>query len=377
MAEKPAERTSADLTRYRNNYLSEMDGAALYRALAKEEKNEKRRRVLERLAEAEERHAGRWAELLRSSGAPLPPHRASGRTRILAALARAFGARRILPVVMGLEAKDEEHYQTQPEARGLPAEERGHRRALGALESSPAGVDSILERERWHRRGGGGSLRAAVFGVSDGLVSNFSLVMGVAGASVPSGFVLLSGTAGLLAGAFSMAAGEWISMKAQKEMLEKQLELEKEELEMSPEEEREELALIYQAKGIPEEEATALAGRLLSDPRTALDTLAREELGLDPQELGSPWGAASSSFAAFAAGALVPLAPFFLTGLFENAVAASAVASAAALFVVGAALSIFTSRGALASGARMLLIGCAAATVTYAVGSWLGVQVSG
>lgn len=377
MAERVAQPTSADLKRYRNNYLSEMDGAALYRALARREESEKRRRVLERLAEAEVRHAERWAELLRSSGAPLPAHRPSGRTRILTVLARAFGARRILPVVIGLEAKDEEHYQTQPEASGLPAEERGHRRALGALEASPAGVEGILQRERWHRRGGGGSLRAAVFGVSDGLVSNFSLVMGVAGASAAPGFVLVSGTAGLLAGAFSMAAGEWISMKAQREMLEKQLELEKEELEMSPEEEQEELALIYQAKGIPEAEAKALAERLLSDPSTALDTLAREELGLDPGELGSPWGAAASSFAAFAAGALVPLAPFLLAGNLGNAVNASALASASALFLVGAALSLFTSRSAFVSGARMLLIGCAAAAVTYAVGSWLGVQVSG
>jgi VIT1/CCC1 family predicted Fe2+/Mn2+ transporter len=376
MGEGPAQPTNADLERYRNNYLSEMDGAALYRALARREENETRRRVLQRLAEAEDRHAGRWAQLLRSSGTPLPPHRASGRTRILAFLARAFGPRRVLPVVIGLEAKDEEHYRTQPEARGLSAEERGHRRALGALESSPVAVDSILERERWHRRGGGGTLRAAVFGVSDGLVSNFSLVMGVAGASVAPGFVLVSGTAGLLAGAFSMAAGEWISMKAQKEMLERELELEKEELEMSPEEERDELALIYQAKGIPEDEAIALAARLLSDPKTALDTLAREELGLDPAELGSPWGAAGSSFAAFSVGALVPLAPFLLTGVFGNVIAASAVASALALFLVGAVLSVFTSRGAFASGARMLLIGCAAAAVTYAVGSWLGVEAS-
>lgn len=377
MAEMPPQSKSADLERYRANYLSEMDGAALYRSLANREENDKRRRVLERLAEAEARHAGRWAELLRSSGAPLPAHRLSGRTRILALLARAFGPRHVLPVVIGLEAKDEEHYQSQPEARGLSAEERGHRRALGALESTPVSVDSILERERWHRRGGGGTLRAAVFGVSDGLVSNFSLVMGVAGAAVAPGFVLVSGTAGLLAGAFSMAAGEWISMKAQREMLEKQLELEKEELEMSPEEEREELSLIYQAKGIPEEEAKALADRLLSDPKTALDTLAREELGLDPEALGSPWGAAGSSFAAFSVGALVPRAPFLLTGVFGNVIAASAVLSAAGLFFVGAVLSVFTSRSALVSGTRMLLIGCAAAAVTYAVGSWLGVAASG
>jgi VIT1/CCC1 family predicted Fe2+/Mn2+ transporter len=377
MADKPAPASDRDVARYRNNYLSETDGAALYRALARFEENEPRRRVLERLAEAEERHAERWAELLRSAGSPLPSFRPSSRARILGVLARAFGSRRVLPVVIGLEAKDEEHYQTQPEAKGLPAEERGHRRALGALESSPVTVEGILERERWHRRGGGGSLRAAVFGVSDGLVSNFSLVMGVAGASVSPELVLVSGIAGLLAGAFSMAAGEWISMKAQQEMLEKQLQLEKEELEMSPEEERLELALIYQAKGIPEEEATALASKLLSDPATALDTLAREELGLDPKELGSPWGAALSSFAAFAIGAMVPLAPFFFVGALGNPVPASALASASALFLVGALLSVFTSRGALLSGARMLGIGCAAAAVTYAIGSLFGVDASG
>jgi VIT1/CCC1 family predicted Fe2+/Mn2+ transporter len=213
--------------------------------------------------------------------------------------------------------------------------------------------------------------------VSDGLVSNFSLVMGVAGASVAPELILLTGTAGLLAGAFSMAAGEWSSVKVQREMLEKQLELEKEELEMTPEEEREELSLIYQAKGIPEGEAEALASRLLSDPKTALDTLAREELGLDPDELGSPWGAALSSFTAFAAGALVPLAPFFLSGTLPNGVLASALASAMALFLVGALLSVFTSKSALSSGIRTLLIGCAAAAVTYAVGSWLGVEASG
>jgi VIT1/CCC1 family predicted Fe2+/Mn2+ transporter len=377
MAESPLRPASADLARYRNNYLSEMDGAALYRELARQEANEKRRRVLERLAEAEERHARRWAELLRSSGAPIPTARVSGRSRVLAFLARLFGSRRVLPVVIGLEAKDEEHYASQPEARGLPAEERSHRRALGILDSGKPSAESILERERWHRRGSGGSLRAAVFGVSDGLVSNFSLVMGVAGASVSPELILLTGTAGLLAGAFSMAAGEWSSVKVQKEMLEKQLELEKEELEMSPEEEREELALIYQAKGIPEKEAEALATRLLSDPKTALDTLAREELGLDPEELGSPWGASLSSFAAFAAGALVPLAPFLLRGTLGNGVLASALASATALFLVGALLSVFTSRSAFLSGVRTLLIGCAAAAVTYVVGSWLGVEASG
>jgi len=221
-----------------------------------------------------------------------------------------------------------------------------------------------------------GSLRAAVFGVNDGLVSNFSLVMGFAGADAKPEYLLLAGIAGLLAGSFSMAAGEYVSMRAQRELFEQQIAMEKQELEMSPKEEEEELALIYQAKGIPEDEAHVLARRIVANPHTAIDTLAREELGLDPSELGSPWVAAVSSFIAFVIGALVPVLPYLFTSG-RGAWIASASLSCLALFAVGALLSIFTARGPFISGTRMLGIGLLASGITYSVGWFLGVSVAG
>jgi VIT1/CCC1 family predicted Fe2+/Mn2+ transporter len=367
---------AGEVARHLQNYRTERDGAALYHALAKADPDRSRAAVFEKLAEAEERHAERWAKLLRAAGAAVPEHRASGQVRLLAWLARRFGAERVLPIVSGLEARDQDAYSGQADAAGLPAEERGHRRALAMLETGPRGAAAVLAREGWHRRSGSGSLRAAVFGVSDGLVSNLGLVMGLAGAQAEPRMVLVSGVAGLLAGAFAMASGEWLSMRTQREVFERQLALEKEELEASPEEEAEELSLIYQAKGIPEGEAQALSRRMLGDPKVALDTLAREELGLDPSELGSPWGAAVASLLAFAVGAAVPLLPFLL-GVGRGAVAGSAGLSALALFGVGALLSAFTARGPLLSGARMLGVGVLSAAATYGIGHLLGVSLAG
>ena len=201
----------------------------------------------------------------------------------------------------------------QPEAEGLPAEERAHSRTLWAMSGGGSGVEAIAGTERWHSMSRGGGLRAAVFGINDGLVSNFSLVMGFAGAEARPEYILLAGVAGLLAGSFSMAAGEYVSVSAQRELFEQQIAMEKQELEMSPKEEEEELALIYQAKGIPEDQARALARRIIANPKTAIDTLAREELGLDPAQLGSPWTAAGSSFVAFIIGAFVPVLPYLFT----------------------------------------------------------------
>jgi VIT1/CCC1 family predicted Fe2+/Mn2+ transporter len=215
-----------------------------------------------------------------------------------------------------------------------------------------------------------------VFGVNDGLVSNFSLVMGIAGTEAEPRFVLLAGVAGLLAGAFSMAAGEYVSVRAQRELYEQQIDLEKQELEASPEEEREELALIYQAKGVPGNQADELAKQILSNPETAIDTLAREELGLDPASLGSPWLAALSSFVAFAIGAALPVIPYVVTTGHE-AFLGSAALCGTALFVVGALISLFTGRNMLYSGLRMLCIGAGAATVTFLVGRLLGVKIAG
>jgi vacuolar iron transporter family protein len=221
-----------------------------------------------------------------------------------------------------------------------------------------------------------GTLRAAIFGINDGLVSNFSLIMGFAGAGVDKSVILLAGIAGLLAGAFSMGAGEYISMKVQREVYERLIHLEAHELAMEPDEEREELAEIYVRKGIPAELAGRLAESIMADPELALDTHAREELGLDPEQgLGSPWGAAASSFLTFSFGALVPLAPLlFASGV--GATVASAIVAGLTLAGVGAAMSILTGKSAFTSGLRQLTVGAIAAAITYGIGSALGVAAT-
>lgn len=225
-----------------------------------------------------------------------------------------------------------------------------------------------------HRTGAqSGTFRAAVFGVNDGLVSNLSLVMGVAGASADSRFVLLAGVAGLMAGAFSMAAGEYVSMRAQRELFENQIEIERRELAEDPHGERKELELIYRSKGFPNEAAAKLASQMMSDPDVALDTHAREELGLDMRELGSPWGAAASSFVSFVVGASIPVLPYILFAN-SSAFSMSLVFSALALLGVGALIASYTGRSVWLSAARMLLIGFGAAAVTYLVGSLIGVS---
>jgi VIT1/CCC1 family predicted Fe2+/Mn2+ transporter len=244
--------------------------------------------------------------------------------------------------------------------------------ALASAVSPPADV------ARDHRRGAaaGGSLRAAVFGVNDGLVSNLSLVMGVAGAAPPAPFILLAGLAGLLAGAFSMAAGEYISVLSQRELLERQLAVERQHIALAPAAERAMLARRYQAKGIAATQAETIADQLMANPEQALDTIAREQLWLDPDDLGSPQAAAAASFVAFALGALLPLLPFVLaTG--STAVVASALLSGISLFLVGVGVSWFTGRHALLSGARMLGIGAAAAGLTFLIGRLVGVSVIG
>jgi VIT1/CCC1 family predicted Fe2+/Mn2+ transporter len=237
------------------------------------------------------------------------------------------------------------------------------------------GTRKAVAEEALHRGGRSGTLRAAVFGANDGLVSNLSLVMGVAGAVADNHFIVLAGIAGLLAGAFSMAAGEYISMQSQREMFENQIAVEREEMRVMPEVEREELAAIYRAKGIASADAERIAAQLMDDPEKALDTKVREELGLDPDELGSSWGAAIYSFVAFGIGAVIPLVPFLLASGDVAFVSALAL-SFASLFAVGAAVSIVTGKSMLFSGLRQVLIGAAAAAVTYGVGSLIGATVS-
>jgi VIT1/CCC1 family predicted Fe2+/Mn2+ transporter len=365
------------LRRYQANLDDEIDGVAIYRLLAGAEPDERRRAIFDQLAVVEERHADVWRRKLREAGVEPREHGPSLRVRLVGFLARRFGVRSVLQIVRGMEAGAYGAYMAQDEAaRAIAPDEREHGRTL--LRMQQEGLEpaqAIMTRETWHRTGGGGTLRASIFGVSDGLVSNTALVMGFAGAGTEGKFVLLAGVAGLLAGAFSMAAGEYVSMRAQRELFERQIEMERSELESAPEEERAELELIYRAKGLPPEEAAAMARRLMETPEVALDTLVREELGLDPAALGSPWGAALGSFAAFALGALAPVVPFFFSASADLPfVVASAALSGLALFAVGAALSLFTGRNPLLSGGRQLVIGAGAAALTFGLGAAVGVS---
>ncbi len=244
--------------------------------------------------------------------------------------------------------------------------------SLDASPTSAAGQDGETHR----KAGGGNALRAAVLGANDGLVSNLSLVMGVAGAEVSARNVLLTGLAGLVAGACSMAMGEWLSVNSSREMTQRQIDGEAKALEADPNREKRELVAIYVAKGLDEADASALADKLFQSKDAALDTLAREELGVDPEELGgSAWAAAISSFCLFATGAIFPVAPFiFASG--GPAVTASLVLSGIALAVIGAVTARFTGRTVLFSAGRQLLIGYLAAAITYGVGRLIGVTVS-
>ena len=331
----------------------EKRSAYLYRAMAEAEAGTPRAELFRGLAVEAENQAGIWARL---ASAGVTEYAPDLRARMVAALVRRYGPRPLRSVLVAMKVRGLSVYSHAAPGHPLP---------------------TTLEEVGKRHRGvsGGGNLRAAVFGVNDGLVSNASLILGVAGASANNSIILLSGVAGLLAGAFSMAAGEYVSVRSQREMFEHQIGLECDELAQYPEEEAEELALIYAARGLAREDALKLAKAIIADPAQALDTLAREELGLNPEELGSPWGAAIFSFLSFAAGALAPLLPFLALGG-DRALPVSIGITALALFAVGAAISLFTGRSALRDGLRMLAIGAAAGGLTYAIGRMLGVSLS-
>jgi VIT1/CCC1 family predicted Fe2+/Mn2+ transporter len=371
-----------DIERYRSNLQGEVDSATLYRALAETETSPQLKEVYRRLAVVEEAHADFWRSRLARLGAGGGKIRATARIRMLMWLARRFGPGIVLPVINSFERTGSREYDNQPEAilAGMPRVERSHARLIEAaaqpvLRGGIAG-GTLAQIEGRHRTGGN-ALRAAVLGANDGLVSNLSLVMGIAGAAFSERTVLVTGLAGLLAGACSMAMGEWLSVTSARELYQTQIATEADELRESPEEEMQELILIYEAKGLPKEQARALAERIIADPTTALDTLAREELGIDPKELGgSAWVAAGTSFLLFAIGAIFPVLPFFaLRG--TSAVATSLGVSAIVMFLIGAGTTLFTGRGMLFSGTRQVAIGVAAAGVTYGLGRIIGVSIAG
>jgi VIT1/CCC1 family predicted Fe2+/Mn2+ transporter len=342
-----------------DSWSQEKQSAYLYRVLAHAEPSPTRRTLFHNLAREADEQAEIWADQVRSSGRPVPSeYIPSARVRLVERLIRWFGPSRLRLILSAMKVRGMSLY-------GQPSLHFGH-----AMPRSVADVGS-----RHQHGGAGANLRAAVFGVNDGLVSNASLILGIAGATEHGGVIVLSGAAGLVAGALSMAAGEYISVRSQREMFEKQIAAERDELAQYPAEEAAELALIYEARGLPKQDALNVATRLIADPKHALDTLAREELGLNPDELGSPWRAAISSFLAFAAGALVPLLPFvFVSGRW--ALVTAILLTAASLFGVGASISLFTGRTAWVGGIRMLLIGGSAGAATFLIGRLLGVNIS-
>jgi VIT1/CCC1 family predicted Fe2+/Mn2+ transporter/rubrerythrin len=405
--------TADDLQRSLANLKLERDALQLYERLASIEKDPARAAAFKRIARNERRHAEIWAERLEAAGVRVPP--AGGpraRVRLIMVLARLFGTRSVSDLVRALEGDEEDAYTEQagPDVAAIAADEREHAEIWKRLDAGEPGIvdDGRATRvdtagaptasaatasaptasaasgsatgrpveESWHRAGQSGTLRAAIFGISDGLVSNLSLVMGVTGANAGNHVIVLAGIAGLLAGAFSMAAGEYISMQSQRELFERQIDIEREEMRVMPEAEEQELAAIFRRKGLPPADARRVAAHLMEDPKAALDTKVREELGLDPDQLGSPWGAATYSFVAFAGGAFVPLVPYLLSSG-VTALVSALVLAFASLFMVGAGVSLLTGRGMLFSGLRQVVIGAAAAVVTFAVGSLIGVQAAG
>jgi VIT1/CCC1 family predicted Fe2+/Mn2+ transporter len=370
MAVKEDKAVTVSYLRSLNN---ELNGKALYEALSKIETNPKLSEIYRRFAETEGRHASTWVQKLKDAGSPAPEgFHVTWRTKLLILLARRFGTSFVLPSVQALEESDRSSYEQQqtPESSKLAADERSHSRLLRQVAGTSGGVEGgVLARfEGRHRSTGGNALRAAVLGANDGLVSNLSLVMAVAGAALAGTTIVLTGLAGLVAGGISMALGEWLSVNSARELYQHQISIEKAELEAMPEEEAEELALIYEAKGLDQASAKRLSAQIIENGANALDTLAREELGINPESLGgSAIEAAATSFALFTIGAVVPVAPFvFLSGL--TAVLASILASSAMLFAIGGLITLFTGKSILSTGLRQVIFGLAAAAITYGVG---------
>lgn len=376
---------SNDPRRFLRYLDAERNASLLYRALAESTDGDQREALLE-LADVEDKHAQHWVDKLTAYGVEIPPAPTvlNADDELLVRRARSLGLVSVLDNLEQNEGADAGMYDDEPQALPtMPSDEREHADVFRALKGSeperfPHRERSTKGAEPWHRTDKSGSVRAAVFGVSDGLVSNTALVMGFAGASlagaIENSVVLFAGLAGLLAGAFSMAAGEYVSMASQRDLFKREIDLERQELLEKPEEERLELELIYRAKGLPREQARAVSDQIIKNPEIALDTLAREELGLDPNELGSARKAAVSSFFSFAIGASVVVVPYALfSGM--TAFVLAVVLALVSLIVVGGLVGYQSGRGVAFSAGRQVLWGVGAAAVTYLVGSLVGVNV--
>jgi VIT1/CCC1 family predicted Fe2+/Mn2+ transporter len=368
-----------DIKRYFANRQKEIDGAALYNVLAEKESQPQMAAVYRKLAAAEEKHATAWEKKLEELKVTVPLRKPTWRAATMIWLAKRFGTQFVLPTITSNEKADSQAYdgQSDEEAQEFSLEEKSHARLLSVASQSTGGMSggTVAQLEGRHKAGGGNALRAAVLGANDGLVSILSLTMGVAGATNSRPDILIAGLAGVLAGAGSMALGEWLSVQSSRELYEHQIKIEAEEIAESPEEEQEELALIYQSKGLPEDRAKEMAAHMMADKANILDTLAREELGIDPEELGgSAYEAAFTSFFLFAFGALFPMLPYFFSSG-TQAIVLSLVISAVGLFIIGSAITLMTGKSVLFSGTRQVLVGIAAAALTYGIGKLIGISL--
>lgn len=372
-----------DKRRYLANWQAESEAVFLYRRLGSTEENPKLKEVYEKLAQNEEKHVALWAGKLTQAGAAPTNFRPGMKTRILALLAKRLGAGSVIPLIASIEkgAAGEYAGQTEAEIPGLVRDESSHARVFSYLARSGSGLEgSEVARFEGRHRTGGNALRAGVLGANDGLVSVFCIVMGVAGAAgagtaVGSSAILVTGVAGLMACALSMALGEWLSVQNARELYQNQLKIEAQELEEAPEEEKEELILIYQAKGVDRAQAERMANQIFMDKAATLDTLAREELAIDPNELGgSAWEAALTSFILCVVGGIIPVFPYFFWQGVEG-VLMSALFSTLGLFALGFISSMITGLNWVWGSTRQILFGVAAAAVTYGIGHLIGVAL--
>jgi vacuolar iron transporter family protein len=369
-----------ELKRYRANLADELHSAALYETLAKVEPDGERKRVFAELAASERKHAGVWADKLKANGKKARVGQ-SVKTALMKGLIHTLGVKFVLPTLAAAEFADRNKYAGDPDTARMSADEHRHASVVQGLVNSskpqPTKGAEIAEAESWHRGvSSGNDLRAAVLGANDGLVSNFCLIMGVAGAGTGNKTILLTALAGLIAGACSMALGEWLSVTNARELARTQIAKEADEIEHTPEAEEHELRLIYRAKGLDSEEARRVAAQIMRDKDKALDALTREELGLDPAELGgNPWSAAAVSFFLFSLGAIFPAMPFLWSAGIP-AIMQCVGLSVLALAAIGVFTSLFNGRSAGFSAMRQVSIGLVVAAFTFGVGHLLGVSVS-
>jgi VIT1/CCC1 family predicted Fe2+/Mn2+ transporter/rubrerythrin len=353
------------------HYADERDAAWLYRELARVDRDQHRADLFAKLAVVEDRHTVKWEQLFQEAGRPLPKHEVSRRTRLLAAVARMFGPSAVLPLILAEEGREVQaylglarqatHQNTHQAAVDIAADSAVHARELSEVMGR--------EGEPWHVGGAGGMLRSIVYGFNDGLTANFGLVAGAIGASLMPHVVIVTGVAGAIADALSMGASGYLAAKSEAEVHAHQIELERQEMRLMPELEEEELALIYEAKGLPKDRAQETAKAMMQDPVRALETQVREELNLHPAEL-APLKDGVVTGTATAVGAFIPIVPFLVMAP-RPAVWVSLAISMLAHFGIGAARSLFTGRGIWVSGRDMFLVGFGVAAVGYVIGDIL------